>query len=190
MGLRVAEGVASQNKFRGSDRNGGDARPLESGREEPGAETFAEGGEAIEKLGACSDASMNGNFVEKVTSQELQLAAHAKAFLLAELQIVEHIEVKIQEKLGFVASVGEFTAGKRPRNGKEMVSDALHGGDDHGDTGQPGGGSNEACGMEHAVRTEKRTAAKFEGDDLSRLPAYPASVVNDLVMSGRGMADS
>jgi hypothetical protein len=44
--------------------------------------------------------------------------------------------------------------------------------------------------MEHAVRTEKRTAAKFEGDDLSRLPAYPASVVNDLVMSGRGMADS
>jgi len=47
-----------------------------------------------------------------------------------------------------------------------MISDALHGGDDHGDAGCLRGGANEACGMEHAFRTEERTAAKLEGDDV------------------------
>jgi len=116
--------------------------------------------------------------------------AHAKALLFVELQIVKHIEVQIQDELGFVASVSEFAARERPSNGKEMVGDALHGGDNHDDMGRPGGGPNEARGVEHAVRTEKRTAAELESDDLPELPGYPACVVYDLVMSGRGMAGS
>ncbi len=69
-----------------------------------------------------------------------------------------------------MASVGEFAVRERPRNGKEMVGDALHGGDNHDDIGRPGGGPNEACGVEHTVRTEKRTAAELERDDLPELP--------------------
>src|SRR5436309_1945018 len=128
MGLRVAKSVASQNKFRGSDRNRGDAGLFESGCEEPGAEAFAKGGEAIEKFSAGGDASVNGDFVEKVASQELQVVAHAKAFKFAELQIVKHIEVKIQEEFGFMAGVAELAARERSRHGNEMVGDALSGG--------------------------------------------------------------
>src|SRR6059058_5337822 len=72
MGLGIAERVASQNEFRRSDGDGGDARFFESSCEKPHAETFAKGGEAIEKLGAGGDAAMNGNFVEKIPPQELQ----------------------------------------------------------------------------------------------------------------------
>src|SRR5256885_11864486 len=97
MGLRVAKSVASQNKFRGSDRNRGDAGLFESGCEEPGAEAFAKGGEAIEKFSAGGDASVNGDFVEKVASQELQVVAHAKAFKFAELQIVKRSEEHTSE---------------------------------------------------------------------------------------------
>ena len=95
MGLGIAERVASQNEFRRSDGNGGDARFFESSCEKPDAETFAKRGEAIEKLGAGGDAAVNGNFVEKIPPQKLQLVAHAKAIVFSELQIVKYIEVKI-----------------------------------------------------------------------------------------------
>src|SRR5436189_276550 len=87
-------------------------------------------------------------------------------------------------RCGFMAGVAELAARERSRNGKEMVGDALHGGDNHGDIGRSSGGSNEACGMEHAVCTEKRTAAELESDDLPNLPGYPASVMHEFVMSG------
>jgi len=45
---------------------------------------------------------------------------------------------------------------------RKMISDALQGGDDHGDAGVSRR-RDEACGMEHAFRTEERTAAKLEG---------------------------
>src|SRR5437667_10838461 len=139
MGLGIAERVASQNEFRRSDGDRGDARFFESGCEEPDAETFAKRGEAIEKLGAGGDAAVNGDFVEKVAPQELQLVAHAKAFLFAELQFEQHIEVKIQNELGFMAGVGQFAAGERSCSGKEMVGDALEAGGNHGDIGRSRG---------------------------------------------------
>src|SRR5439155_7036902 len=150
MGLRVAKSVASQNKFRGSDRNRGDAGLFESGCEEPGAEAFAKGGEAIEKFSAGGAASVSGNFAQGVSSQELQVVAHAKAFKFAELQIVKHIEVKIQEEFGFMAGVAELAARDRSRNGKELVGDALPGAHTRGDIGRSSGGPQEACGVEHA----------------------------------------
>src|SRR5207253_7446311 len=148
-----------------SDEDRGDAGMMGSGCEKPSGETLTEGGEAIKKLGASGDAAVNEHFVEKVASQELQLVAHAEAFLFAELQFEKHIEVNIQDELGFMAGVGKFAAGERSCNGKEMVGDALHGGDNHGDIGRSRGGLNKARSMEHAVRTEKRTAAELESDD-------------------------
>jgi len=113
------------------------------------------------------------NFVKKVPSQELQLPAHAKAIVLAELQIAKHHEVKIHDEFGFAAGMRELAIGESASNRKEMIGYALHGGDDHDDVGCPRGGANEACGMEHAVRTEKRTAAELEGDEVPALLACP-----------------
>ena len=75
----------------------------------------------------------------------------------------------------------EFAIGERSSNGKKMIGDALHGGDDHGDAGCLSGGANEACSMEHAVRTEKRAAAELEGDDVSVLLVRAAEVMHSLV---------
>src|SRR5437588_11421801 len=161
MGLRIAESVTGEDEFRISNGDCGNARLLKSRCEKPDAETLAKGGETIEKLCTGGDAAVNWNFVEKIPPQKLQLVAHAKAIVFGELQIVKHIEVKIQDELGFMAGVGRFAAGERPRNGKEMVGDALHGGDNHGDIGRSRGGLNKARSMEHAVRAEKRTAAEL-----------------------------
>src|SRR2546423_3016918 len=114
--------------------------------------------------------------------------ADALALLFAELQFEKHIEVKIQDEFGFMTGVSELAASERPSNRKKMVGDALHCGNNHGDTGQPGGCSNETRRVEHAVRTEKRTAAELESGDLPELPGYPACAMHDFVMSGRGMA--
>jgi len=89
-----------------------------------------------------------------------------------------------------MAGVGKFAAGERSCNGKEMVGDTLHGGDNHGDIGRSRGGLNKARSMEHAVRAEKRTAAELESDDIRELAGHPAGVVNDFVMSGLGTAGS
>ncbi len=155
MRLGVTEGVTGQDEFRGGDGHRGDAGLFERGGEEPGAEAFAKGGQAIEEIRAGGDAGVNRNFVKQIASQELQLAADAEVIVLVELQIVKHIEVEIQEELGFAAGVREFAIGECTSNGKKMIGDALHGGDDHGDAGRLRGGANESRGMEHAVRTEK-----------------------------------
>src|SRR5258708_28885661 len=108
MRLRVAKGVAGQEEIRGWDGHCRSAGLFQCGGEEPGAEAFAKGGEAIEELGAGGDAAVNRNFVKKVASQELQFAAHAKVIVLAELQIVKHIEVKIQDESGFAAGMRQL----------------------------------------------------------------------------------
>jgi len=97
---------------------------------------------------------------------------------------VKHVEVKVQDELGFAAGVREFAIGKSPRDGKEVIGDALHGGDDHGDAGCLRGVANEARGMEHAFRAEKRTAAKLEGDDVPGLFTYPAGAMHAMAQRG------
>src|SRR5260370_22990286 len=158
MRLGVAESVAGQDEIRGSDRHRRYAGFFERSGEERGAETGAEGGEGMEELGAGSNGAVSWNFMKKVASQELQLAANAKAFLVAELQIVKHIEVKIQNQLGFVAGMRELAARESSGNGKEMVGDALHGGDHHRGIWCLRGGTNAGRGMAAAVRTAQRTA--------------------------------
>ena len=86
--LGFAESVAGQDEIRGSDGNGGDAGLFKGGGEEPGAEALAEGGEAIEEVRTGGDAEVNGNFMKKIASQELQFAADAKVFIVAKVQII------------------------------------------------------------------------------------------------------
>jgi len=153
MRLGIAESVAGQYEIRRGDGYGRDAGLFESGGEEPGAEAFAKGGETIEKFGTGGDSAVNGDFMKKVAAQELQLAADAKVRILsgrdqsggtalAKTEIVKHVEVKIQEQLGFAAGVSELAIGERVSDGEKMIGDALHGRDDHGDAGSFRGGEN------------------------------------------------
>jgi hypothetical protein len=100
--------------------------------------------------------------------------------VLAQLQIVKHIEVKIEDQFGFAAGMCELAIGESASNGKEMIGDALHGGDDRGDAGCPRGGANKTRSMEHAVCTEKRTAAELEGDYVPALLARGAGEMHSL----------
>jgi hypothetical protein len=104
--------------------------------------------------------------------------------VLAELQIVKHIKVKVQDEFGFAAGMRELATCESAGNRQEMIGDALHGGDDHGDAGGPRGGANETCGMEHAVRTEKRTAAELEGDYIPALLGRAAGEMHSLAQLG------
>src|SRR5712671_4900310 len=140
MRLRVAEGVAGQDEIRGCDRHCRNAGLFQRGGEEPGAEAFTKGGEAVEELGAGGrGAAVDWNFVKKIASQELQLAAHAKVIVLAELQTRKHIKVKMQYEFGFAAGMCELAIGKSTGDREKMIGDALHGGDDHGDARCPRG---------------------------------------------------
>jgi len=153
MRLGVSESVAGQDKIRRGYGDGGDAGLFESGGEEPGAEAFTKGGETIKKFGTGGDSAVKGNFMKKVAAQELQLAADAKVRILndadrarsnavAEMEIVKHVEVKIQKQLSFAAGMRELAIGERVSDGEKMIGDTLHGGDDHGDAGSFYGGEN------------------------------------------------
>src|SRR5689334_13788827 len=123
--------------------------------------------------------------MKKVAAQKLQLAAHAKVRVLVEMEIVEHIEVKVQKELGFAASVGEFAIGERTSDREKMIGDALHGGDDHGDVRSVRGGAHEARSVEHAIGTKKRAAAELESDNVAGLLVLPACAKCDFLVSGR-----
>ena len=49
--------------------------------------------------------------------------------------LVHRIEVKVQDELSFAAGRGELAIGKSASDGKKMIGDALHGGNDHRDAG-------------------------------------------------------
>jgi len=122
--------------------------------------------------------------MKKIASQEMQLAADAKVFIVAKVQIMQDVKVEIEYELGFTAGVRDSATGKSARDGQKMIGDALHSGNDDGDTGGTSGGVNEARGMEHAARTEKRTAAKLESDDVADLFGFPAGAMHAMAQRG------
>src|SRR5260370_293125 len=156
MRLGVAKGIASQNELRRGDRHSRDAHVFERGGKETGAEAFAKGGEAVEKISTGGDAGVNRNFVKQIAAQELQLAADTKAIMFTELQIMKHIEVKVQDELGFAAGGREFAIGKSARGGKQMIGGALHGGGDHGDGGGLRRGASTDPGSGHSLLSRSR----------------------------------
>ena len=181
MRLGIKKRIASEDELGGCDGHGSDAGLFERRGEEPGAEALAKGGEAIEEIRAGMNAGVNRDFVKQIASQELQFAAHAKVILIAEPQIVKHIEVKIQNELCLATGVRKLASGESVRDREKMVGDAFHGGDDDDDAGGPRGSANEACGMEHAVGAKKRTAAELECDDIAGLPGYAAGALHAMV---------
>jgi len=107
------------------------------------------------------------DFVEQIAAKELELASDAIVFLGRELEILEHAEVKMDEAFGFVASVSKLSIGKSAGDGQEAVGDTLHRGDDDGDIRGAGGGAYQTGGVQHALGTQQRGAAKFKGDNVS-----------------------
>jgi hypothetical protein len=173
MRLGIAEIFAGDDKIRRRDGYGGDSGFFERGGKEARAQTFAERGEAIEKLGAGGDAALGRNFVKKIGAEKLEFTADAEPIVFFEMQIAQDIEVEFQEIFDFAAGVDEFSIGESASDGKKMIGDAFHRGDDDGDVRDGRGGADETRGVEHALRTEKRAAAEFEGDDVKRSRAAP-----------------
>jgi len=166
MRLGIAEIFAGNDKIRRRDGYGGDSGFFERGGKEARAQTFTERGEAIEKLGAGGDAALGRNFVKKIGAEKLEFTADAEPIVFFEMQIAQDIEVEFQEIFDFAAGVDEFSIGESASDGKKMIGDAFHRGDDDGDVRDGRGGADETRGVEHALCTEKRAAAKFEGDDV------------------------
>ena len=85
------------------------------------------------------------------------------------MQIAQDIEVERQEVFDFAACLSEISIGESVSDGKKMIGDTLHGGNDDGYLRDGRGAADKTRGVEHALRTEERTTAKFEGDDVQRL---------------------
>ena len=165
MRLRFAEGVAGQHKFRRGNRDTHNARAFERGSEQPRAEAFAEGGEAVHEFGrafSCRDHFWLRHFVEKVAAEGIQVVGDAIVFVRVERQITENIEVLAQDGLRFVAGPLAFLRRDRLRDEKEPVGDAFHGGDDDNDLHELTDGADELGGMQHPLRAEQRAAAELE----------------------------
>ena len=124
MGLGVAESVAGQHETRRGDGDGGDAGLFESGGKEPGAETFAKGGQTIEKLGTSSNGVVNRNLMKKVAAQKLQLATDAEVRVLSDpdraginaltkMEVVKHIRASAARTLFQRAFLADYLDGMR-----------------------------------------------------------------------------
>jgi hypothetical protein len=93
--------------------------------------------------------------VKQIAAEKLQFTAHAEFVILFQLQILENVEMQSQEVFEFAAGVSELSPGKSVGDGKKMIGDALHGGDDYGDIRGGCGAADQTRGVEHALRTEQ-----------------------------------
>jgi len=111
------------------------------------------------------------NFVKKAAAEEVQLAAHAKGVLVAEMQMVEDVEVKIQNEFGFAAGVRELAIGESASNGKQMIGDALHGGRRRRLTQVLGCGTDGTRGVDMRSAPRSELPPNLEGDRVLALLA-------------------
>src|SRR6266403_1571892 len=184
MRLGIAKILAGDDKIRRRDWYGGDSGFFERGGKQARAQTFAERGKAIEKLGAGGDAALGRNFVKKIGAKKLEFTADAEPVVFFKMQIAQDIEVEFQEIFDFASGVDEFSIGESASDGKKMIGNAFHRGDDDGDVRNGRGAADETRGVEHALCAEKRAAAKFEGDDVQRLRGDPAGANAAFVQRG------
>ena len=161
MGLGVAKRIASEYEIGRGNGNGGDAGFLESRGEETRAEALAKGSETIGEFGGRNDRGLERHFVEKIAAEKLETASDTVMLLFAELKILQHMEVVKDNALGFIASVGVLSFGKRTGDREQTIGDALHSGDHDNDAGIPGGCAHQTCGVQHALGSHQRAAAKL-----------------------------
>ncbi len=151
MRFGVAKGVASEDEIGGRNRNSGDPGVFESCSEETRAETFAKGGEAIGEFRSGSDSTVQRHFVKKIAAEKLEAAADTVVLLFTEMKILKHIEVEMDDALGFVARVGKLSVGERARDGEQTIGDPFHRGDNDDDVRGLRSRADEACGVQHAL---------------------------------------
>jgi hypothetical protein len=190
MRLGVAEIVAGDDKVRGRDRNRHDAGFLQGRGEEARAEAFSKRRETIEKLGIGSDAAFGGHLVKQIAAEKLDFPADAEFVVLFQMQVLQDFEVERQESLDFAAGVSELSICKSVGDGKKMIGDALHRGDDYRDIRGGRGAADQTRGVEHTLRAEQRAAAKLEGHNIKRLGDRRASAVDRIFPRGASPAET
>jgi hypothetical protein len=166
MRLGIAESVAGEDKIGRSDGYRGDAGAFQCGGEKTSAEAFAEGREAIREFRSVFDVATLRNLVEEIAAEEMKLAPDAVVLRRGEMEILEHIAVKMDKAFGFIASVSKPAIGESARDREETVGDTLHGGNDDGDIRGARGGADETSCVHHALSSQKRGAAEFKGDNV------------------------
>jgi hypothetical protein len=105
------------------------------------------------------------------------------------MQILQDFKVEGQKSLGFTAGVSEFAVCKGVSDGKKMIGDALHGGDDDGDVGAGCGAADQTRRVEHALRAQQRAAAKLEGHNIQRLGGRRAGAMHGASSRGTGTGE-
>jgi hypothetical protein len=174
MRLGIAEIFAGDHKIRRRYGYGSNSGFFERGGKEARAQAFSKRSEAIEQFGAGSDVALGRYFVKKIAAEQFEFTANPEMVVFFELQIMQHLEVERQENFDFAAGVSKFSVGQSVRDQKKMIGDTLHGGDDHGDERDSRGAAHETRCVEHALRTEQRAAAEFEGQDVQLRRGHPA----------------
>ena len=103
--------------------------------------------------------------MEKVAAEKLEAEADTIVLLFIKSKILEHVEVEMNDALGFVARMRKFSFGQRARDGKKAIRYTLHRGDNDDDVRGLGSRANESCGVQHALGPKQRGAAELQGDN-------------------------
>jgi hypothetical protein len=104
--------------------------------------------------------------VQQVTTEELKNAADAILLSFAELKILQHIKVEMNDTFGFIPSVGMLALGEEAREGEKPIRDALHRGDNDDDVRGLDCRADEIGGVQHALGSKQGAASKFQRNDL------------------------
>jgi hypothetical protein len=160
----IAERVASQNKFRGADGNGGHARLLKSRSKEAGAESLAVRCETILQRGATSGARLRfrRRIVQQVLAEELKCARNAIVLLRFQTEIAKHFHVELKNALGVAPGIGSASGFKRARDPQQTIGNPLHRRNNNDDVRARSRFADDSGSMEHALCAEKRAPAKLK----------------------------
>jgi hypothetical protein len=102
--------------------------------------------------------------VEQIAAKGREFARDAIVFVRVKSQIIQHIEMEPQNSFRFGERALLLAFTQRLRDFQQAIGDALHSGnyDDHLHALRRG--PHETGGVQHALGTQQRAAAEFEGD--------------------------
>jgi hypothetical protein len=104
--------------------------------------------------------------VQQVTTEELNNAADAILLFFAELKILQHIEVEMNDTFGFIPGVRMLALGEEARDGEKPIGNTLHRGDNDDDVRDLDCRADEIGGVQHALGSLQGAAAEFQRNDL------------------------
>ena len=186
--LSVAEGIAGQHEVRRTHGDRSNFQSLQRGRKQPGAEPLPKRSQPVGKLSARCGLIAAQDFVHQVASQELQLMAHMAIRLFVQPQILQHFQMQLEDNFRFPPRIRQLACRQRFFNGKEMVRDALHRGDNHCHPRYFGRFSHQPGCMEHAFGAQQRAAAKLECHYFAATLTDPAAIKRLAGPCGRALS--